>query len=61
MYPWQQEPIVEKFGSVSVLRDDLIEGGSKVRFLPNLLKNSKEIVYASHKKFPLSNSCILSK
>ncbi len=46
-YPWQQKPIVEKFGNVSVVREDLIEGGSKIRFLPNLLNRQKEIVYAS--------------
>ncbi len=47
MYPWKQDPIVEKHGSIFVVREDLVEGGSKVRFLPYIVKGHKEIVYPS--------------
>lgn len=47
MYPWQQEVVVERHGSVLVVRDDLVEGGSKIRFLPYILRHHKEVVYAS--------------
>ena len=36
---------IEKHNGVDVLRDDLLPGGSKSRFLPNLIKNSKEVVF----------------
>lgn len=41
------KPVVELHEGVSVVRDDLIEGGSKVRALPALLTGADEFVYAS--------------
>jgi len=38
-------PVIEQFGRISVVRDDLLEGGSKTRFLPVLLGDAKEIVF----------------
>ena len=35
----------EKHGSTTVLRDDLIEGGSKMRFLPELCRGADELVF----------------
>lgn len=37
--------IVEKHNSVDVLRDDLLAGGSKSRFLLSIIKDAKEVVY----------------
>ena len=42
-----QKPVVESVGKVRVLRDDLLEGGSKLRFLPFLIGEAKEVVYGS--------------
>lgn len=44
---WQADPIIEQHGEVLVVREDLVEGGSKIRFLPYLVKDAKEIVYGS--------------
>ena len=40
-------PVVEKHKGIYVVRDDLLEGGSKVRFADKLIKDStvKEFVY----------------
>ncbi len=46
--PWIDiPPVLEKYdgGRTTVLRDDLLEGGSKLRFLPFLVKGAEEIVY----------------
>jgi hypothetical protein len=40
-------PVIERHGKVFVLRDDLIEGGTKRRVLPPLLTGADEFVYAS--------------
>lgn len=41
-------PVVTKrYGEILVARDDLIEGGSKLRFLPLITGGAKEIVYGS--------------
>jgi hypothetical protein len=37
--------IIEKYNGISVVRDDLFEGGSKARFLPFLISGAKEVVY----------------
>jgi len=39
------EPIFERYNGVTVLRDDLLPGGSKSRFLPYLIKGAKEVVF----------------
>lgn len=39
--------IVEKHSGVSVLRDDLVPGGSKARFLPHLIQGQKEVVFGA--------------
>jgi hypothetical protein len=46
--PSGQEPIVQKFGNIDVVRDDLLPGGSKSRFLSRLMELPyKQFVYAS--------------
>lgn len=40
-------PVVERIGSVAVVRDDLLPGGTKVRVLPSWLPVAEEYVYAS--------------
>lgn len=42
---WQQDPIIEEHDGVIVVREDLCEGGSKIRFLPHLVGDAKEIVF----------------
>lgn len=42
---WQADPIIEKYGDTLVVREDLVEGGSKIRFLPYLVQDHKEIVF----------------
>lgn len=42
---WQPEPVLEEHGNVIVVRDDLVPGGSKMRFLPHLVQDAKEIVF----------------
>ena len=42
-----QKPILEKFGQVVVVRDDLLLGGTKSRVIPHLLTGATEFVYAS--------------
>lgn len=42
-----QKPVLEKFGQVVVVRDDLLPGGTKSRVLPHLLTGAAEFVYAS--------------
>jgi len=43
------KPVIEKYEQFYVVRDDLIEGGSKTRFIQNLIKTSpqNEMVYGS--------------
>jgi hypothetical protein len=43
---WLDQPaVIERHGRIDVVRDDLIEGGSKMRFLPFLLGDAEEIVF----------------
>lgn len=44
---WLEMPaVVQRFSpQVKVLRDDLLEGGSKLRFLPYLVGDAKEVVF----------------
>lgn len=42
---WQVEPVIEEHAGVSVLRDDLLPGGSKSRFLPFLIGKAEEVVF----------------
>lgn len=44
MYP---PPIVQQFGNVSVVREDLIPGGTKARFVDQMFAEADELVYAS--------------
>lgn len=40
------KPVVQTlWGRFSIVRDDLLEGGSKTRFLPYLIKGAKEVVF----------------
>ena len=38
-------PVIERHGEIDVLRDDLIDGGTKARFLPFLINGAKEVVF----------------
>lgn len=38
-------PVVERHGAIDVVRDDLLEGGSKLRFLPFLTGGADELVF----------------
>lgn len=40
-------PVIERFGKILVVRDDLVPGGTKARVLPDLLRGGQEYVYAS--------------
>jgi cysteine synthase len=40
-------PVVERHGELLVVRDDLVPGGTKARFLPALFEDVDELVYAS--------------
>ena len=42
---WQPQPIIEEHGRMIVVRDDLVPGGSKMRFLPYLVEDAKEVVF----------------
>lgn len=42
---WNADPIIEDRGGVLVVRDDLLPGGSKSRFLPVIAGDAKEVVY----------------
>lgn len=45
---WLDETaVLQKHGRILVVRDDLLEGGTKLRFLPFLTQGAKEIVYGS--------------
>jgi len=49
--PWNTDPYLDQYRvddrSVVVVRDDLLAGGSKARFLPELIKGAKEVVYGA--------------
>lgn len=46
MKPWWQAPaIIQQHNGVLVVREDLVDGGSKIRFLPHLVSGAREIVY----------------
>lgn len=55
------KPVIEKQGKVLVLRDDLIQGGTKRRVLPGLLTGATEFVYASpvygYAQIALAHAC----
>src|SRR4051812_16759362 len=38
-------PVIERHAGVAVVRDDLLEGGSKLRFLPFLTQGADELVF----------------
>lgn len=43
---WLDAPaVIEQVGKVKVVRDDLLEGGSKLRFLPFLVQGAQEVVF----------------
>src|SRR5260221_10124482 len=43
----EQEPVIEKQDKFIVVREDMVPGGSKSRFLPFICPPKKELVYAS--------------
>jgi hypothetical protein len=55
------KPVIERHGKVLVVRDDLIEGGTKRRILPALLTGAREFVYASpvygYAQIALAHAC----
>lgn len=42
---WQASPVIEDHGGVLVVREDLVAGGSKIRFLPHIVGDASEIVF----------------
>lgn len=40
-------PVVEQFGNITVVREDLVPGGTKARFVEALFADVDELVYAS--------------
>lgn len=44
---WQPTAVLEQHGRFIIVRDDLVPGGAKTRFLPYLLGDAKEIVYGT--------------
>ena len=44
---WKEPPKIERYGNVQVVREDLIAGGSKMRFLPFLVGGAKELVFGA--------------
>lgn len=42
---WMAPPIIEEHEGVKVVREDLVAGGSKIRFLPHIVGDAKEIVF----------------
>jgi hypothetical protein len=42
---YEAAPIIEEHGGVLVVREDLLDGGSKIRFLPHIVAGAKEIVF----------------
>lgn len=45
---WRNAPVrLDVHEGITVVRDDLLEGGSKLRFLPFLTRGAQEIVYGS--------------
>ena len=38
-------PVIERHGAIDVLRDDLLDGGTKMRFLPFLVAGADEVVF----------------
>lgn len=42
---YEAPPIIEEHDGVLVVREDLLDGGSKIRFLPHIVKGAKEIVF----------------
>lgn len=42
---WQQPAVIEQHEGIVVAREDLCAGGSKIRFLPYLVEDAKEIVF----------------
>jgi hypothetical protein len=43
----QAAPIVEQYGNISVVREDLVPGGTKARFVDYLFEGVDEVVYAT--------------
>lgn len=46
MATWERKPKIERHGRLWVVRDDLLPGGSKQRYLPALMEGAREVVYA---------------
>lgn len=43
---YEEKPVLQRLNNrVTVLRDDVLEGGSKLRFLPFLVEGAEEVVY----------------
>ena len=42
-----KNPIIKKHNGIYVLRDDLLEGGSKSRFLPYIIGEAQEVVFGA--------------
>jgi ribosomal protein L21 len=45
---WIDEPaVLEKHGHITVVREDTLDGGSKLRFLPFLVQGAQEVVFGA--------------
>lgn len=42
---WRAPPAIEEHEGVLVVREDLVAGGSKIRFLPHIVGDAEEIVF----------------
>ena len=42
---WQPTPIIDRHDRFLIVRDDQVPGGSKMRFLPYLVQDAKEVVF----------------
>lgn len=42
---WMAEPILEEHEGVVVVREDLLDGGSKIRFLPHIVAGHQHLVF----------------
>lgn len=55
-------PVLEEYGGIVVVRDDLLPGGTKQRALPALLTDAAEYVYASpacgYAQVALAHACV---
>lgn len=47
MRPWEEQFIVRPYEGYSAVRDDLLDGGTKLRFLPDVVGDARHIVFGA--------------